>query len=280
MRAVVDTYHYGDFVFQVELDTGTETGSNQLTVFACASGEEKACLLRDFYFEEANDEHIRNFCRKFALDEDYRRHCLAGGTRWAKRNRLFVRNIRYLPDLAACEEQIGYEAGDREGKKRARKVSQERDRIARGFFRWIDTHVEEILALPEYQRIQALDSAFQPSMHEIDPLILPAVRALNGIEGVVTQFSCQGISGKVHFQGRDLLVVSPHDEYAYVTFQNLSPLARARIAALLPSFPSISSTPFSLWFNGDCLSSAGDNFRFRDEILALARMMGLVARTG
>src|SRR5258706_7423053 len=39
-------------------------------------------FLRDFYFEEANDPHIRNFCRKFALDEAYRQQVLAGETRW------------------------------------------------------------------------------------------------------------------------------------------------------------------------------------------------------
>ncbi|MGZ6368889.1 MAG: hypothetical protein ACXWPS_23395, partial [Ktedonobacteraceae bacterium] len=48
---------------------------------------------RDFYFEEANYPHIRNFCRKFALDEAYRQQVLAGETRWAKRNALFVRNL-------------------------------------------------------------------------------------------------------------------------------------------------------------------------------------------
>src|SRR6516164_4560574 len=50
-------------------------------------------FLRDFYFEEANYPHIRNFCRKFALDEAYRQQVLVGETRWAKRNALFVRNL-------------------------------------------------------------------------------------------------------------------------------------------------------------------------------------------
>jgi hypothetical protein len=58
---------------------------------SCIYGEDFS--LRDFYFEEANYPHIRNFCRKFALDEAYRKPVLAGETRWAKRNALFVRNL-------------------------------------------------------------------------------------------------------------------------------------------------------------------------------------------
>ncbi len=62
-----------------------------LQVQSRAYGEERT--LRDFYFEEANGPHIRNFCRKFALDEVYRKLVLAGETRWARRNELFVRNL-------------------------------------------------------------------------------------------------------------------------------------------------------------------------------------------
>jgi hypothetical protein len=165
-------------------------------------GEERS--LRDFYFEEANGPHIRNFCRKFALDEAYRQQVLAGETRWARRNALFVRNL-----LAVVGEDALLSSG------------RDYDRKVRDFFRWVDGHAEEILALPEYQRLKEEDSAFEPSAGELDPLIRPAVEALNRIPGVTTRFSCQGISGKVRFQECDLLVVSPHEEYAYVSFSNL-----------------------------------------------------------
>ena len=160
--------------------------------------------LRDFYFEEANYPHIRNFCHKFALDEAYRQQVLAGETRWAKRNALFVRN----PALAGRRRRAALErAGLRAPGARV--------------FRWVDAHVEEIRALPEYQRLEEEDSAFQPSAGELDPLIRQAVEALNRIPGVSTQFSCQGVSGKVRFEGRELLVVSPHEQYAYVSFSEL-----------------------------------------------------------
>src|SRR6266702_4159663 len=86
--------------------------------------------------------------------------------------------------------------------------------------------------------------------------------------------SSQGISGKVCFQGRELLVISPHMEYAYVTFNELQQRAHDRLIAYLPAFPGItaikqatSHLPISE------LRSTGDNLRFREELIALAHRM-------
>ena len=210
--------------------------------------------LRDFYFEEANGPHIRNFCRKFALDEGYRQQVLAGETRWARRNTLFVRNLLAVVGEDALLTSV-----------------QDYDRKARDFFRWVDVHVEEILALPAYQRLKEEDSAFEPSAGELDPLIRPAVQTLNRIPGVTTRFSCQGVSGKVRFGERELLVVSPHEEYAYVSFSELGQPTRNAIAALLPSFPGVTDAHIPCNFAlGSVLRSSGDNLRFREELVELA----------
>lgn len=210
--------------------------------------------LRDFYFEAASGLHIRNFCRKFALDEGYRQQVLAGETRWARRNTLFVRNL-----LAVVGEDALLTS------------AQDYDRKARDFFRWVDAHVEEILALPAYQRLKEEDSAFEPSVGELDPLVRSAVQALNRIPGVTTRFSCQGVSGKVRFGERELLVVSPHEEYAYVSFSELGQQARNAIAALLPSFPGVTDARIPCNFAlGSVLRSTGDNLRFREELVELA----------
>jgi hypothetical protein len=210
--------------------------------------------LRDFYFEEANDPHIRNFCRKFALDEAYRQQVLKGETHWARRNALFVRNL-----LAVVGEGALLSSG------------LDYDRQARDFFRWVDAHVEEILALPEYQSLKEEDSVFEPSAGELDPLIRPAVEALNRIPGVTTRFSCQGVSGKVRFLGRELMTVSPHEEYAYISFSELGQPARDVIAALLPSFPGVTDARIPCNFAlGSVLRSTGDNLRFREKLVELA----------
>jgi hypothetical protein len=251
MRMETDKMYYGNYRFTAELDTGSETGGNQLTIWVA----EKASIdteqhLRDFYFEEVNNNHIHNFCRKFATDEAYRQEVLAGETRWARRNALFVRN---LPPLgSATSHGCDY------------------DNTTRNFFYWLDKHVEEILALPEYQRLKEIDSTFEPCASEVDPLIRPAVEVLNRVPGITTRFSCQGVSGKARFQDRDLLVVSPHQEHAYISFSALGQLAHDVIVSLLHEFPNITA---SNTYTETALRSTGDNLRFREEILTLANRL-------
>jgi len=142
----------------------------------------EAHFLRDFYFEEANKGHIKDFCQKFALDEAYREDVLAGRTHWARRDALFMRNL-----LSITGEETLF----------AKDSSY--DHKTREFFHWLDAHCEEILALPEYKWLQEIDSALAPNIHELDPDIRPAVELLNCVPGVTIQFSCQGVSGKVRF---------------------------------------------------------------------------------
>jgi len=214
-------------------------------------------FLRDFYFEESNKQHIRSFCRKFATNEAYRQRVMAREVSWAKRNALFLRNLFTL-----FGEQVHS------------TNSYEYENKARDFFHWISKYYEPILALPEYGRLQQIDNAFTPDPIELDPSIRPAVELLNRIPGVTTRYSCQGVSSKVQFQGRDLLVVSEHDEYAYVSFSQLEEPAKKAIAQAILQFPAITDTPlpgnFALW---SVLRSTGDNIRFRAEIIELAQLL-------
>lgn len=214
-------------------------------------------FLRDFYFEESSEQHIRSFCRKFATDEAYRRRVMAREVPWAKRNALFLRNLFTLF-----------------GEHFHPSNSYEYENKARDFFHWINQHYEAILALPDYQMLQQIDNAFIPDAIEPDPFIRSAVELLNCIPGVTTRYSCQGVSGKVHFQGRDLLVVSEHEEYAYVSFTKIEQPAKKVIAELLPQFPAITDAQppgnFALWA---VLRSTGANIRFRMELVELAQLV-------
>jgi len=220
-------------------------------------------FLRDFYFEESNKQHIRNFCRKFATDEAYRQRVMAKEVSWARRNTLFLRNLFTIF-----------------GEHFHSTNSYEYENKAHDFFLWINQHYEAILAAPDYQRLQQIDNTFMPDAVELDPFIQPAVELLNRIPGVTTRYSCQGVSGKVHFQGRDLLVVSEHDEYAYVSFTKLEPPAKRVIEKLLSQFPTITDAQlpgnFALWA---VLRSTGDNIRFRIELAQLAqRVLEIMGR--
>jgi hypothetical protein len=212
-------------------------------------------FLRDFYFEEASKRHIQDFCHKFALDEAYRQDVLAGRTRWAVRDALFIRNLLSI----AGEESL------------FAKDSRYDDK-ARKFFHWLDVHCEEILALPEYQRLQEIDKIHVPNIHDPDPEIKLAVDYFNLIPGVTIQFSCQGVSGKVHFQDYDLLTVSSHREYGFVSFSAFGPYAHDTIITLLPAYPNITTDPMPYNYALQLvLRSTGDNLSFRQELLALAR---------
>ena len=52
---------------------------------------------------------------------------------------------------------------------------------------------------------------------------------------------CQGVSGRVCFEGRELLAISPHMEYASVSFSQLEQGAHELLIALLPAFPGITA---------------------------------------
>ncbi len=247
---------YGDYTFMAEVDTGAEVGTNQVTLWFREQGhEERLQFLRAFYFEEANEDNIHTFCREFALYPDYRHEILTGQRHWTKRNSLFVRNLySVLGERVLLANDTSFE------------------RRACEFFRWLDLHAEEILALPNYKQLKSLDNAFQPHTTLLDSLIQPAVTLLRQIPGVVTRFSCQGIAGKVHFQGYELMAVSPHQEYAYVSFESLSYFAHDSIVAQLPDFRHMTLARIPCNFSSEFhLRSTGNNQRFLAELMTLAQ---------
>jgi len=79
------------------------------------------------------------------------------------------------------------------------------------------------------------------------------------------------VSGKIRFQGYDLLTVSSHREYGFISFTRLSPYAHDAIIDLLPLYSHITTDPIphnnALQF---VLRSTGDNLAFRKELLELA----------
>jgi hypothetical protein len=144
----------------------------------------------------------------------------------------------------------------------------------RELFTWIDRHIDEIRLLPEYQYLKEIDSLSEMHGRRPDPLIQPAIELLNQVPGIATGSSCQGVSGKVCFQGRELLVISPHMEYAYVSFSQLEQRAYDRLIAQLSAFPSITAikqTSSQLPILE--LRSTDDNLHFREELVGLARRM-------
>jgi len=260
MQVEIYKIYYSNYKFVAELDTGAEVGTNQVTLWFSEKEQHdfgELSFLRSFYFEEANYDNIHTFCREFAQYPNYRQEILSGQRHWTKRNALFIRNLySIVGESALLANDTSFE------------------RKAREFFRWTDIHTDEIVARPIYQQLQNLDSSFQPNPTLLDPFIQPAVALLNQIPGVATRFSCQGVSGKVPVQEYEIMAVSPHAEYAYVSFSTLSYFAHDAIIALLPQFPHITNTRIPCNFSSDLLlRSTGDNQCFRAELLTMAQCM-------
>lgn len=216
-------------------------------------------FLRDFFFEEATYENICRFCHEFALDEAIRLEAIAHEGRWAKRNALFTRNLLSVVGEKALLSNDGSYM-----------------RIARELFRWIDLHLEEILANPEYQRINALDQPNKgtPPIHDSDASIRPAIELFKSLPGTAIRHSCQGVTAKIDMGAYSLLTITPHEEYAYIAFNTLSYLLHDTIIARLSKFSSITTERIPCNFNtGLFLRSTGNNLCFREEIYQLARQI-------
>jgi hypothetical protein len=233
----------------VAYDSGGSCGLEDRTIWyrqRIGTGWSKAAYLRSYYFEDVNQPAMRNFCQKFATNQQYREVCLAEETDWAVRNTLFERNNAALVGIPASIAKAHREIGD-----------------AHQTWIYIKRHWQAIIADPEYQRIAACDGSFTPSRDELDPEIQPAVAAFNQIAGVETQFSCQGVTATVAYNGYDILVVSPHQRFADIHFKCL-PTDIAEQLQRMASQRGLAS------LHGLILYSTGDNPAFRMEAIRLA----------
>ncbi|GLV58136.1 hypothetical protein KDH_49700 [Dictyobacter sp. S3.2.2.5] len=213
-------------------------------------------FVRDFFFEEATYDNIRRFCHEFALDEAVRQEAIAREARWAKRNALFTRNLLSVVGEKALLSNDGSYM-----------------RSALELFRWLDLHLEEVLANPEYQRINALDQPIKgmPPIHDSDASIRPAVELFKSLPGTAIRHSCQGVSARIDMGAYSLLTITPHEEYAYIAFNTIDYLLHDAIIDRLHEFPTITTERIPCNFNtGLFLRSTGDNIRFREEIYQLA----------
>jgi len=122
------------------------------------------------------------------------------------------------------------------------------------------------VSLPQYQHIQAIESQFEPKYQELDPEIRQAVERFNQVPGVKTQFSCQGVTGMVEFQGITFLVVSPHERLAYITFAEFPYSIEVKLREHLTAYSAAR-------YENKRLLSSGNNVAFRENVVRIAEQL-------
>ena len=208
--------------------------------------------VRTFYFDDARKDHINNFCSKYASDPEYRAQVDRRQTPWAIRDDLFYRHL-------SAQFEARFLGRSAPGPSRD---------DGRTLYRWLNARSQKIAALPEYARLRALDATFAPSASDLDPGMRDGVAAWNAIPGVVTRFSCQGISGLVRYDGVDLVVEMHHHRHAYISLEVMPDGVRDLVRRLAPTAPSVW---LDAWAGAPALISTGDNVPFRAQVVGLAR---------
>lgn len=96
LRQEIESYSIGDVKASYQLDTGNRVGGENFVHLQLRDDQE---LTRHFYFEEGARDHCRNFVRKVANDEEYRRQCLEGSVTWAKIQRAYQNHSRVIRNV-------------------------------------------------------------------------------------------------------------------------------------------------------------------------------------
>lgn len=199
--------------------------------YADGGEEEDHDFTRTFYYGNT-ERDARNFIERFMKDEEFRDSCLLGTERSGRLESWFDRNRSvydsYCPwkiispghpsPLFACPSMQGQKL-----------LIQEMETL----YRELDSHLEELEALPEYQEHVRIDEATPRGWEHIDPEIKEAVFELNSLLELDTTVSCQGVRhgvqvpwwphGPLWFPGR-------HEELAYVSFERT--VSEAEVAEL------------------------------------------------
>ena len=121
MHGIIEEWKINDFRFIWGYDTGMNVGCKSII-----DVEYKGAYLfsRYFYFSEANESHIKNFAKKVAGDEEYKRQIVKKEAEWQKVNEVYenIANVLYglwsnnMPDFN------GYIASDKKAKKNFEKL--------------------------------------------------------------------------------------------------------------------------------------------------------------
>ena len=201
-----------------------------------ADGDEKEApdFARTFYYGNI-ERDARNFIERFMKDEEFRDSCLLGTERsgrlesWFDRNRSVYYSYCPWKIISPGHPSPLFARPSMQGRK---LLIQEMERL----YRELDSHLEELEALPEYQEHVRIDEATPRGWEQIDPEINEAVFELNALLKLDTVASCQGMRHRVQvpwWPHGPLWFPGRHRELAYVSFERTADAEVAELAAWL-----------------------------------------------
>lgn len=230
MHGEIDSFRIGDFKFNIGYDSGAGYGGEISADVSDVLGQ--FLLQRTFYFG-GQDRHIRAFAKKFAKDADYRQACLNGTVEWVRLDRWYSQNAQvYVPQI-----QTVWAASTPEETRAMRESHTKTYSEMKRLYDLLRRHLNELELLPAYQEHLVVErESPDPSIETLDGDIEYVVRLLNGIPGVVTKFSCQGICRRVAvdwWEHGPIWFPAKHMPLAHVHFAEIPPEMEAELDAFL-----------------------------------------------
>jgi len=238
-----DKFKIGGYKFLWEYDSGQGPGGENI-IYVSTDKSRDLTLSRNFYFSDAYEKHIRNFCRKFALDSNYRRDCLEENQYWQHISRLYETNSHWFYRryrLTSGSIFVCYNAADKIGKRKHNQLQEKFMSDCEDLYEFLKENISEIIEEPTYinatKQRKKKEREIEQWRDKIDPEIEEIISLLNSIDGVHTRFSCQGIEDCIKVKNRMVYIDNGHHEFAHVGFAN--PLPRDLCNCLIDNLSDV-----------------------------------------
>jgi len=149
-RATIDDYRVEGVRIRIEFDSGGPVGAATLV---SVGKEDDWFVNRWFYFDDDNENYVRNFARKVATDEDYRKRCLNQTADWARVSDQYKPAARQILEYYRDAGIMGYTVGDKEEEHEYRRAKSEMETICESLYTALKSEIRGSNDTTEVERI-------------------------------------------------------------------------------------------------------------------------------
>lgn len=138
VRQTVDEYHIDGVRVTITFDSGGPVGAN--TVVSIGKRDDWF-VNRWFYFDEDNENYVRNFARKVATDGAYRERCLDRTADWARVADQYEETARQIHQYFLDAGVLGYTVGNQDEKRVYEAATDELEAICESLFSQVKSEI-------------------------------------------------------------------------------------------------------------------------------------------